>query len=1038
MSLLPFFRSSVLSVLFCILSVYAPSNILRSQQLSENFEGVVVAGTFVPSAFNLGIVPQWIATTGTPSICRGVQLNPTTFACIGTATGGSGQCWEGIAGTLSAPLVVGRSYTISFTARAFSLTAGTIPTVTISAGLGMLAGMSNTTCNPAPVINGNGQLIRTQVVTGGWANYSLNFVATAAATQIHFIIGNVNFNLGIDNICLFTAGLNPRIALAYGGGGNYTFTLPQDGGNIGLTTFSISWGDGTPNTIVNAPFPNPLSVQHNYTTAGTYTSTIVYNNNPTCLIATTTVVYDPCSCSAPTNYLPAGIYDWTNVLRILEGDVILLPGAHLKVDNSTVQIATNCRFVVARGASMQVVNQSLLTSLCPNTRWSGVEVWGSRGIKHDDLFNSGKIADPRLLGPNDPAIFKINSNSTIRRMNRNCIQAQPSWSSKDQKSWKITYPFLNDKNTSNSGGGVIIADDANFSDNRLSAELLDYPFTNRSEFSNCRFTTNPLDNLGFEGVNLWKTDGVQFDKCIFSAIPSRAITALDAGITVTRSTFTQMRQAIALGSIILPLAYTKIELDNIFNNNEFGVWSDGVSQLEVARNQFYNNLTAGVHIGRATTDSRFRIRSNTFQQSTLSNNCIGISLENTGLQAFNQDVYCNKHYLDRVGLSVSGDCSGLIFKQNDYNLTKDADVRIRALGQNIGKVYNPQQNANNLFSPGSGSEMVTIGATETFRYIHTLTQDPDLNDRLTPDCALNVGGCTTLYNFNDYIKIFPLAGCPEQSPPSTQLCSTVDAVKELWEAYQALLLNSQNAGDTTSIADLNDAVASLNRCVEATMSALAKESDWSSVAEIADFTNRNQEKYRYLSLLVQYAEYTKARALVHVWKTTVQPEEVVIFADMQTMYLDFLQSEEVRFYPNEEQVQMLTTLGEQFEPLSSQARSLLYLLTSEVVMPDFTEISEGAQVEGAQVEDRMEGAHGVNEFMISPSPASSFIDVTRKDGSHNQFSISNLLGLEVKTGNLLSSQDRVDLPDQLPSGLYFFKYRPQNGKTLVIPFVIAR
>jgi Secretion system C-terminal sorting domain len=135
---------------------------------------------------------------------------------------------------------------------------------------------------------------------------------------------------------------------------------------------------------------------------------------------------------------------------------------------------------------------------------------------------------------------------------------------------------------------------------------------------------------------------------------------------------------------------------------------------------------------------------------------------------------------------------------------------------------------------------------------------------------------------------------------------------------------------------------------------------------------------------------------------------------------------------------MLTTLGEQFEPLSSQARSLLYLLTGEVVMPDFTEISEGAQVAGAQVENRMEGAHAVKEFMISPSPASSFIDVTRKDGSQNQFSISNLLGLEVKTGNLLSSQDRVDLPEQLPSGLYFFKIRPQNGKTLVIPFVIAR
>lgn len=85
--------------------------------------------------------------------------------------------------------------------------------------------------------------------------------------------------------------------------------------------------------------------------------------------------------------------------------------------------------------------------------------------------------------------------------------------------------------------------------------------------------------------------------------------------------------------------------------------------------------------------------------------------------------------------------------------------------------------------------------------------------------------------------------------------------------------------------------------------------------------------------------------------------------------------------------------------------------------------------------DPLENAHGIilvnngnlgtnnynesNKFTISPNPSSDFIQLSGLESSEN-YSIYNILGIEVKKGNV-SNQEKINVRD-FTSGLYFLKF----------------
>jgi hypothetical protein len=129
----------------------------------------------------------------------------------------------------------------------------------------------------------------------------------------------------------------------------------------------------------------------------------------------------------------------------------------------------------------------------------------------------------------------------------------------------------------------------------------------------------------------------------------------------------------------------------------------------------------------------------------------------------------------------------------------------------------------------------------------------------------------------------------------------------------------------------------------------------------------------------------------------------------------------------------ITQTIEQFEPLSAQARSLLYVLTGAIVIPDFEEI-----VLVDPISERAQKVIPASLLAISPNPAATFMIVTMQSDAGAYYSIKDCLGKEVQAGLLVAERTQIQLPESITPGIYFFKYTATSGETIVQRFVISK
>jgi hypothetical protein len=1044
-------------------------NYSKAQILHEDFEDFLPNPTgimgFWEAGFNLNGAPGWIASTGTPSACYTTNPfsnpnAPSNWACLGTNTGG-GQCWEGVAATLPVPLVVGRQYTLTFDARIF---AGNIvpppplpapPQGNIRVGLSsaIMPGGPNTLCALDP-INPPGGFIPIQQQIGNvfapqaWgAVPAINFVATSASTQLHFLIGNAWYNIGIDNICLRPTQPYIPTNVTYVEQGTYRYYISPANFDASVTSITIDWGDGTITTVTRDPNTGlfPAFVDHQYNGLGTYSFTVTLNNS-SCFTATALIPYLVCDCYGPTTYLQPSPdpYLW-DTDRLIEHDVVLLPGAHLTVNNAKLRINSGCKFVVTRGASMVVQNNSLLTNNCPERRWNAISVWGNRTIRHEDLGN--KLVDLTTLATTDPGVLYILSGSTVENMDR-AIEAQPLWfDPTNQATLANTYGFAGNMSPAVSGGGVIKTDDATFRSNPVQFRLHDYPFSNYSRFDNTRFFTQ---GTKAEGVNIWLTNGVNFSNCQFQGTASRGISALNAGITVVGSLFSNIEQAMAIGSITTTNAFTRIGDASIDRANDFwfdgfGIWSDGIAKLEVKGNSFDTYRKAGIQLGEGAFDSKFEIVDNLFYQS-LPNlyQTLGINVQNAGNYADDQDIFCNKHENDQIGLSVRGRCSGLRFEDNDYT-THGADVRIGAhwFGGTVeqGAIYYEQGShsspADNLFGVGANNELVTqvINQVQTvpFTYFISTSSDPIALERLEPDCPLNNTNCSSSYNFKGVQSNQPYAGrnCLVEGPTPYTNCENKQCMQDLHTVFVNLKNDYDNQKGVTLL-QLQRAEADLNQNVQQLFQNWAETGEWANINEIVGVTKRIQDKRLYLDMLINMREFSESQALIDTWKTT-ETVQLVAYADIQQVYLRFLQSYETRYEANDNELAMLRGFANEFSVLGSVSRSLLHLLVGEIIIPEFDAFA-------IETMDRSVSTLSIDsQLEVYPNPVSEKCTISTIDASYARYYIYNGIGKIVQSGLMYDGKAEVVLRQNSPMGIYTVKCTGSHGeKPLISKFFLNR
>ncbi len=134
-----------------------------------------------------------------------------------------------------------------------------------------------------------------------------------------------------------------------------------------ITSCKWDFGDGTT--------ANAINPTHKFKDYGYYCITLNINN----IVAHRIIFINPANCILPKKFdYPDGSYLKESLkpgTYTVEGDLIVPSGTTVTLNNVTLQFAPKGRLIIEPGATLNAVSTTF-TSLCPNTMWQGIEVWG--------------------------------------------------------------------------------------------------------------------------------------------------------------------------------------------------------------------------------------------------------------------------------------------------------------------------------------------------------------------------------------------------------------------------------------------------------------------------------------------------------------------------------------------------------------------------------------------------------------------------------------------------------------------------------------
>jgi hypothetical protein len=336
------------------------------------------------------------------------------------------------------------------------------------------------------------------------------------------------------------------------------------------------------------------------------------------------------------NIIPLNITSnetWDFDIR-LYSDIVVKAGVSLTIKCNLLMPALS-KVIVEQGGKL-IVDGGTITSV-DDSQWKGIEVWGTT-TQHQYTIN-GVCAQ---------GIVELKNGAVIE----NAFNGITNWKQYD---W-------------NTIGGIIIANDATFKNNRRSVEFMSYknfdPGTgievdNLSYFSNCTFEVNDLYPAAASSfayhVTLWQVKGIKFSGCDFlnnrtNNFTGIGIGSLDAGYkvlalsgtTVDKSSFKNFAYGIQASN---SETVNSIYVDNTkFTSNGYGIDLTAIngavivnSLFEIGTSPNCPNQGYGISMNAC---SGYKIEENTFTGGTTTGTAFkGISVTSSGT-AYNE-IYKN-------------------------------------------------------------------------------------------------------------------------------------------------------------------------------------------------------------------------------------------------------------------------------------------------------------------------------------------------------------------------------------------------------------
>ncbi|MEY3241962.1 MAG: hypothetical protein RIR11_3401 [Bacteroidota bacterium] len=1018
-----------------------PLNILQNPSFEDIAPNCLpLVGSPVNGAFNQGCVNGWSAANTSPSICFPAAQQGNNFACLGNNT-------EAIFQNLT--ICQNERYQIGFWHRGGSF------------DVYMARGLTNVNINDplAFPINPLWQLVANvpqSVDINIWQFTQLPIFTANDLANNQLLLRATGADFFLDNMSMVCISqLTPQITFSNQGGGLFNFNgatiaVPP----LAVTNWCWDFGDGTP--VQSGP--NLTNPSHTYATGGNYRVCLTIQDNCCfCLNTTCTrIEVDPCACGQNPQILNTGnVVNWTGITQDINNDVIIAPGTDLLVTSSTLNIKSPCKFVVMRGASMEI-RSSTLQSACNGNKWGGIVVWGNSSIDHSNP-PAGTIFDflnPTNNSSNAPGVLLTKQQSTIRDMNINGVFAQRLASDPNAAIYTgiTNIPFNPMTDLVSFTGGLVRSTSTTFIDNDLCADFRDYPFNNFSQFGSCTFTTTAapaeVSNVGSDGVRIFNTDNISFQNCNFDHVGARGIVSVNGSLTMTRCTVNQHYQGLRVTSAAGQTGFVKVGVGsdqqrNTFTDNRFGIWSDGIFNLDVSTNTFSNNGDfvssgpfgflegGGIFV---TGPSSFDILDNDF-----SANISGAELLNTsggGITGPNQQFKCNIHTNDRIGMLVRGRCPGMFFKDNAFdNSVADLSVQRHTL-TTPGEIHLNQGQSNaaiyNYFSPNSADIISSTapGRTVSFNYFPPLTESTVEFELTAPDCDINGTGqpvgilCSTLNNFVNRPRT---AGVKDPClPPLPRRgyapCTDKNCLDALRTQKQSLeqMVNSNPSQYKSELAAVNLRFDTDKRDLVW---------NWYEQGNMARVVQLLTEYGTTEDLQMLYGYYTRARnytaATTLLESLPSTNENDTWFKEVQRIYLKYATSSGLYTATSTED-QLLQLVATTASTPGSQARAVYYLLHGvwlEPIIDRSEDIGATKEREERLIQD------GLPKLSIAPNPATEMIMITVTNTDGGDICIMDLQGILVQRMALQGMTIQCSTSG-MPNGMYIVHHVNSFGKTL--------
>lgn len=677
-----------------------------------------------------------------------------------------------------------------------------------------------------------------------WEQYTATFVADNDNTQLIIFpyMAPAADGLFIDNITIepCTSPLNVGFNANQSGENTYEFfDLTSSTATNEAEAWCWDFGDGS-------PVSNEQNPTHTYADGGSYEVCLTIRDTEGCISTfCSSLINEPvCSCQEGFLEVDGGSVDWESD-QVVNNNLIIRAGSKLELKDMTLSMAPNCKIYVERGARLDVDGSTITTGCDSLDRfWSGIEVWGNGTLEHSLLEWIEAGIYPFNLTQH--GVVHLKNESAISRAHIGVLADNDENFGGHETYWQ---PYGEE---GSHFGGIVLAENTHFTDNRLAAEIGPFPANglpgapafnvrNLSRFEDCTFN-DPLD-VSTGGLIICESEDVQIKRCTFDLINNQSIMLLDAKATIGNSIFNNS----GIGVQTLHSAgYTAPEFDvkiggtnagNEFNNCFGGVAAETPEEWLVENNDFDNCFAALVVSG----PSRYKVSGNTFENSILR----AAQLRNTYRDVADANFDCNEYIsTSSEGIMPLGDNRSFLFNHEDFDLLNGENVIIRRSDGIIGRI-NPAQGSQsqphlNLFS-GTENIIAPAAQTQSFRYFHPgdnlLVTYPELEPDNAGQNFVNVEILLDLNEYADGCLNLPNVGPlqEEDEPCNTRACldtayhklreiaSLIDGgdteglINALQNAptaaatYQDLLAASPYLSDEVLQALLNSGIAAANR-----------------------------------------------------------------------------------------------------------------------------------------------------------------------------------------------------------------------------------